>query len=113
MADIRDAEAAQVLAAPPPDADRHTRHVVALHCRLDPLVKLTEQRVGVLSDATGASAAPCAHASRDATRLDATRLDATRLGATTSAPAVDAIRMRRVRSAGLLICRTASSRMPS
>jgi len=48
MADIRDAKAAQVLAALPPDADRHTRHVVALHCRLDPLVKLTEQRVSRL-----------------------------------------------------------------
>jgi hypothetical protein len=48
MADIRDAKAAQVLAAPPPDADRHTRHLVALHRRLDPLIKLTEQRVGRL-----------------------------------------------------------------
>ena len=35
-----------MLAALPPDAERHAGNLVALHRRLDPVVQLTEQRVG-------------------------------------------------------------------
>jgi hypothetical protein len=46
MVDVGDAEALQVLAILPPDADRDAGHMVARHRRFDPLVELAEQRIG-------------------------------------------------------------------
>jgi hypothetical protein len=64
MVDVGDAEALEMLAALPEDADRDAGHMVARHRRFDPLVELAEQRSGRLVTRHGRDLRPRAPSPR-------------------------------------------------